>query len=85
MIGIPFWEFTAQGVCSEGDEFFFTISQLHCQRKCEENTDCVGVSYYDYNGDPDTYHSYCIICNEDKLNQSSPYAFYKRPGSRWIT
>ena len=80
MIGIPFWEFTSQGVCLDGKEDTSTRSQLDCQNKCEGTIGCVGISYYD-----DYSASNCIICNNDTLNQSSPYAFYKIPGNWWIT
>ena len=80
MIEIPFWEFTAQGVCLEVEEDSSTKSQIDCQNLCAENIDCVGVSYYDSYIYPAPY-SHCIICNNTNLNQTSPYAFYNKPGN----
>ena len=79
MIETPFWEFTLQGVCVEGEEDNSTKTQIECQSICERNIDCVGISYYDT--EYDRPFSNCIICNKPNLNQTSRYTFYNKPGN----
>ena len=48
-----------------------------CQKLCEQNTDCVGISYTN----SDLYNDVCYICLADILTSDyDGFSFYRKPG-----
>ena len=53
------------------------MSQLDCQNLCQENCECVGISYSDQGRG-------CYTCKDSILvkGNDNGYEFYKKPGDK---
>ena len=54
-----------------------------CQRQCETESDCIGISYSLNSG----FSDWCYVCTSDDLVQdilvTLPFGFYRKPG-KWL-
>ena len=62
----------ADKYCGNSDVRSDVKSQIECQSLCLETTTCVGISY------TSEYPNYCYVCNDDELEDTYEFVFYRR-------
>ena len=84
--GVRLWPMSAKDKTCKYREALYThitTNKLACQTLCEQNENCVGVSYSYKQG----FHHMCFVCLDDVFdNANEPGVnFYKRPGIYFLS
>ena len=75
---IELWQVeTNDKVCTSNNVRHIEPDQYECQRHCENNADCVGISY----SNAENYRHLCFVCFDDILIANDHgLNFYRHPG-----